>query len=127
MAAGLQSNFQSSCAACAVQVCPASIEGTFFAVLMSVSNIGNDVSRFVGAGLTSYYGVTNTNFESLWIVVALRIVACGIPAVLALVLVPRGSVLDAATEFELAGKDEEATGGGGQLDGRALVAADEEQ
>eukprot|EP01052_Picozoa_sp_SAG31_P068154 SAG31_NODE_26958_length_433_cov_1.392216_1_plen_90_part_10 len=43
----------------AARVCPASIEGTFFAVLMSVANIGGDVAKFAGAAMTDALGVTN--------------------------------------------------------------------
>jgi hypothetical protein len=90
---------------------------------MSVANIGGDVARFTGAALTAAFGVTATDFRNLWAVVLLRILCCAIPAALALVcctqstnwsrlgvshghtpmarqvLVPRGSVLEAADEF----------------------------
>eukprot|EP01052_Picozoa_sp_SAG31_P048210 SAG31_NODE_9989_length_1200_cov_1.534968_2_plen_119_part_00 len=58
----------------------------FFAVLMSVANIGGDVAKFAGAAMTDALGVTNNNFAHLWVVVALRIAACSIPAILAGIL-----------------------------------------
>ena len=53
----------------AARVCPAGVEATLFAALMSVFNAGGVVSGALGAGLTSALGVTSENFDNLfWLV-----------------------------------------------------------
>ena len=52
----------------AARVCPAGVEATLFAALMSVFNAGV-VSGALGAALTSALGVTSENFDNLfWLV-----------------------------------------------------------
>ncbi|MCG9890555.1 MAG: folate/biopterin family MFS transporter [Thermosynechococcaceae cyanobacterium MS004] len=53
----------------AAQLCPAGIEATMFAILMSVSNLAGLLSHESGALLTHWLGVTETNFEWLWLLV----------------------------------------------------------
>lgn len=48
------------------RLCPVGIEGTLYALLMSISNIGGVVGSEWGAMLTSMFGVTGTNFANLW-------------------------------------------------------------
>ena len=45
------------------------IEATFFAVLMSIVNLSKLGSYELGALLTQWLGVTQTDFDSLWILV----------------------------------------------------------
>ena len=53
----------------AARVCPAGVEATLFAALMSVFNAGGVVSGALGAALTSALGVTSENFDNLfWLV-----------------------------------------------------------
>ncbi|NER00438.1 MAG: folate/biopterin family MFS transporter [Cyanothece sp. SIO2G6] len=53
----------------AARICPMGIEATLFALLMSVFNGANLVSQEGGAILTHLLGVTETNFERLWLLV----------------------------------------------------------
>jgi MFS family permease len=48
------------------RVCPVGIEGTLYALLMSVTNLGGVVSSEWGSMLTTMFGITSTNFTNLW-------------------------------------------------------------
>lgn len=48
------------------RLCPVGIEGTLYALLMSISNIGGVVSSEWGSLLTNMFGVTGTQFQNLW-------------------------------------------------------------
>lgn len=49
----------------ACNICPKNIEGTLYAFLMSVINLGSLFSNQFGSLLTSYLGITATNFNNL--------------------------------------------------------------
>ena len=49
------------------RLCPDGIEASFFALLMSIWNLGLLFSHELGALLTSFLGVTETNFDRLWL------------------------------------------------------------
>jgi folate/biopterin transporter len=49
------------------RLCPEGIEASFFALLMSIWNLAGLVSHELGALLTHWLGVTETNFEHLWL------------------------------------------------------------
>lgn len=51
------------------RLCPEGIEATLFALLMSIWNLSGLVSQELGALLTSWLGVTETNFDNLWLLV----------------------------------------------------------
>jgi folate/biopterin transporter len=51
------------------RLCPRGIEATLFALLMSIWNLSGLLSHEMGALLTSLLGVTETNFENLWLLV----------------------------------------------------------
>ncbi len=53
----------------AARLCPKGVEATLFALLMSVVNVSGLVSHELGALLTYWLGVTETNFDQLWILV----------------------------------------------------------
>ncbi len=53
----------------AARLCPSGVEATLFALLMSVVNLSGLVSYEFGALLTHWLGVTDTNFDNLWILV----------------------------------------------------------
>lgn len=55
----------------AARLCPTGVEATLFALLMSVFNLAGMISHELGAGLTYIMGVTETNFENLWLLVIL--------------------------------------------------------
>lgn len=49
------------------RLCPEGIEASFFALLMSIWNLAGLISNELGALLTHWLGVTETNFEHLWL------------------------------------------------------------
>ncbi|MGK7933726.1 MAG: folate/biopterin family MFS transporter [Microcystaceae cyanobacterium] len=51
------------------RLCPSGIEATFFALLMSIWNLSGLLSHELGALLTHLFGVTETNFDRLWLLV----------------------------------------------------------
>jgi folate/biopterin transporter len=53
----------------AARLCPEGIEATLFASLMSVLNISALCSFQLGAGLTYLLGVSESNFDNLWLLV----------------------------------------------------------
>ncbi|GAB4367362.1 MAG: folate/biopterin family MFS transporter [Elainellaceae cyanobacterium] len=53
----------------AARLCPPGVEATLFALLMSVTNLAGLLSYEFGALLTQWLGVTETNFENLWLLV----------------------------------------------------------
>jgi folate/biopterin transporter len=48
------------------RLCPPGVEATLFALLMSVVNLAGLLSHEMGAVLTQWLGVTETNFDHLW-------------------------------------------------------------
>ncbi|UWU50490.1 folate/biopterin transporter [Limnospira platensis C1] len=53
----------------AARLCPPGVEATLFALLMSISNLSRLLSHESGALLTHLLGVTETNFDKLWLLV----------------------------------------------------------
>lgn len=51
------------------RLCPKGVEATLFALLMSVWNLSMLLSNELGALLTSVLGITETNFDKLWLLV----------------------------------------------------------
>jgi folate/biopterin transporter len=51
------------------RLCPKGVEATLFALLMSIWNLSGLLSHELGALLTSWLGVTETNFDRLWLLV----------------------------------------------------------
>ena len=67
----------------ACRLCPKNIEGTMYALLMSILNLGALLSYQFGGILTHFLGITTTNFDNLW----LLILICNISVLLPLPLV----------------------------------------
>ncbi len=65
----------------AARLCPPGIEATLFAMLMSVLNLAGLVSKEGGAILTHILGVTDTNFDKLWLLVLITNVGSVLPLV----------------------------------------------
>lgn len=63
------------------RLCPPGIEATFFAVLMSIYNLGGIVSHQLGAIITYWLGITDTNFESLWLLVMITNICRVLPLI----------------------------------------------
>jgi folate/biopterin transporter len=53
------------------RLCPEGVEATLFALLMSIFNLAGLLSHEVGALLTHWLGVTETNFDKLWLLVVI--------------------------------------------------------
>ena len=51
------------------RLCPKGVEATLFALLMSIWNLSGLLSHELGALLTSLLGVTENNFDKLWLLV----------------------------------------------------------
>lgn len=70
------------------KLCPAGIEGTFFALLMSIDNAGLLTSSWLGGLLLHVLNVTRTEFDNMWLAVLIRNLLRIAPLFL-LFLVPR--------------------------------------
>ncbi|KAH9304613.1 hypothetical protein KI387_009017 [Taxus chinensis] len=70
------------------KLCPSGIEGTFFALLMSIDNIGLLSSSWGGGMLLHLLNVTRTDFRNLWLAILIRNVMRVLPLVM-LFLVPK--------------------------------------
>ncbi|HEY9644361.1 MAG TPA: hypothetical protein V6C57_27955, partial [Coleofasciculaceae cyanobacterium] len=55
----------------AARLCPAGVEATLFALLMSVYNLAGFLSYELGAGLMHWLGINESNFEQLWLLVVI--------------------------------------------------------
>ncbi|MEA5502216.1 folate/biopterin family MFS transporter [Halotia wernerae UHCC 0503] len=53
----------------AARLCPPGVEATLFALLMSISNLAAMVSYEFGAIIMHWLGITETNFELLWLLI----------------------------------------------------------
>ncbi|KAL1206497.1 putative folate-biopterin transporter 4 [Cardamine amara subsp. amara] len=70
------------------RLCPPGIEGTLFALFMSINNLGNTVGSFMGAGLASLLGISSGSFENMFMGLAIQVFCTYIP-VLFLFLIPK--------------------------------------
>ncbi len=61
------------------RLCPTGVEATFFAMLMSISNLSGLVSQELGALLTHWLGVTETNFDNMWLLVLITNISSLLP------------------------------------------------
>ncbi|MEM9003879.1 MAG: folate/biopterin family MFS transporter [Cyanobacteria bacterium P01_F01_bin.86] len=74
------------------RICPPGVEATLFALLMSVLNLAGLLSHELGAILTHWLGVTENNFDRLWLLVTLTNLSTLLPLPL-LFLLPKTSSL----------------------------------
>ncbi|KAK9673928.1 hypothetical protein RND81_12G199300 [Saponaria officinalis] len=70
------------------QLCPPGIEGTLFALFMSINNLGSTIGSFVGAGLASSLNISSGSFDNLLVAVIIQFVCIYIPVAL-LFLIPK--------------------------------------
>ncbi|KMT16948.1 hypothetical protein BVRB_2g044180 [Beta vulgaris subsp. vulgaris] len=70
------------------KLCPPGIEGTFFALIMSIGNIGLFSSSWLGGFLIHVLNITRTRFDNLWVAILIRNIA-RISPLLVIFLVPR--------------------------------------
>ncbi|HEY9888457.1 MAG TPA: folate/biopterin family MFS transporter, partial [Candidatus Obscuribacterales bacterium] len=78
------------------RICPPGVEATLFALLMSILNLAGLLSHELGALLTHWLGVTETNFDRLWLLVTLTNLSTLLPLPL-LFLLPKASSQGEAT------------------------------
>ncbi|PIA45982.1 hypothetical protein AQUCO_01600324v1 [Aquilegia coerulea] len=71
------------------KLCPPGIEGTFFALLMSIDNVGLLTSSWGGGFLLHVLKINRTQFDNLWLAIFIRNIMRVSPLFL-LFLVPRG-------------------------------------
>ncbi|OVA07493.1 Biopterin transport-related protein BT1 [Macleaya cordata] len=82
------------------KLCPPGIEGTFFALLMSIDNLGLLISTWGGGLLLHSLKVTRVKFDNLWLAVLIRNIMRISPLVL-LFLVPRSDPSSSILPTEL--------------------------
>jgi folate/biopterin transporter len=63
----------------AARLCPPGVEATLFALLMSVSNLASLCSYQLGAVLMRWFGISQSNFDSLWLLVVIANVSTLLP------------------------------------------------
>ncbi|KAH7492563.1 hypothetical protein PRIC1_001987 [Phytophthora ramorum] len=61
------------------KLCPKGIEGTLFALLMSISNFSRSVSEFWGALVCAWLGIAKDEYDMLWLAIVLRSVLKVVP------------------------------------------------
>lgn len=88
------------------RLCPAGVEATLFALLMSIVNLAGLLSHELGALLTHWLHVTETNFDNLWLLVTITNLTTLLPLPLVFLL-PRASALSDA-EFSESSEDSSA-------------------
>ncbi|MCD7461421.1 hypothetical protein HAX54_046088 [Datura stramonium] len=72
------------------KLCPSGIEGTFFALLMSIDHIGMLTASWDGGLSLHAFNVTRTQFDNLWIVILIRSILRILPVCI-LFLIPSTS------------------------------------
>ncbi|XP_019183352.1 PREDICTED: probable folate-biopterin transporter 4 [Ipomoea nil] len=70
------------------QLCPPGIEGTLFALFMSINNLGSTVGSFVGAGLASALNISSGSFDNLPLGIGIQVICTFIPVAF-LSLIPK--------------------------------------
>lgn len=63
----------------AARLCPRGVEATLFALLMSVLNCGGILSSLSSGLLTHWLGITESNFDNLWLLVVIANVSTLLP------------------------------------------------
>ncbi|KAK2984845.1 hypothetical protein RJ640_004670 [Escallonia rubra] len=70
------------------QLCPPGIEGTLFALFMSINNLGSTLGSFGGAGLASILSISSGSFDNLFLGIAIQVLCTFIPVAF-LFLIPK--------------------------------------
>lgn len=86
------------------KLCPHGIEGTFFALLMSIDNAGVMTSSWLGGVLLHVLKVTRNEFGNLWLAVLIRNVMRVSP-LFVLFLIPKGDQNTFKLPDEIMGED----------------------
>lgn len=88
------------------KLCPLGIEGTFFALLMSIDNVGLLSASWGGGLLLHVLKITRTQFDNLWLAILIRNILRVSPLCL-LFLVPRADPNSSILPTEMLGTEEE--------------------
>ncbi|XP_062118174.1 probable folate-biopterin transporter 4 [Humulus lupulus] len=70
------------------QLCPPGIEGTLFALFMSINNLGSTLGSFMGASLASILNISSGSFDNLLLGIVIQVLCTLIPIVF-LFLIPK--------------------------------------
>lgn len=70
------------------QLCPPGIEGTLFALFMSINNLGSTLGSFLGAALASVLNISSESFDNLLLGVTVQLLATLVPIAF-LFLIPK--------------------------------------
>lgn len=70
------------------QLCPPGIEGTLFALFISINSLGSTLGSFVGAGLASILNLSSGSFDNLGLGIAIQVLCTFIPIAF-LFLIPK--------------------------------------
>lgn len=70
------------------QLCPPGIEGTLFALFMSINNFGSTLGSFLGAGVASVLNISSGSFDNLLLGIAVQVLCTFIPMAF-LFLIPK--------------------------------------
>nr|XP_048323524.1 probable folate-biopterin transporter 4 isoform X2 [Ziziphus jujuba var. spinosa] len=70
------------------QLCPPGIEGTLFALFMSINNLGSTIGSFVGASLASVLSISSGSFDNLLMGIIIQVLCTFIPVAF-LFLIPK--------------------------------------
>lgn len=70
------------------QLCPPGIEGTLYALFMSINNLGSTAGSFVGAGLASILNISSGSFDNLFLGIIIQVLSTYIPVAF-LFLIPK--------------------------------------
>ncbi|RMX67468.1 hypothetical protein DD238_001293 [Peronospora effusa] len=82
------------------KLCPRGIEGTLFALLMSISNVSNSVSEFWGAMLCDWMGIAKDEYDMLGTAIVVRSALKLVP-IFFLFLIPTSDPQDIIDKLDL--------------------------
>ncbi|RLM56126.1 putative folate-biopterin transporter 2 [Panicum miliaceum] len=100
------------------KLCPTGIEGTFYALLMCIDNIGGLTGQWVGGLLLHLLRITRTEFNNLWAAIMIRNVTRLLPLAL-LFLVPSSDPNSTLLPSDLLNEDDD--GGGDRMENIELT------
>ncbi|KAL3655127.1 hypothetical protein CASFOL_000913 [Castilleja foliolosa] len=90
------------------KLCPSGIEGTFFALIMSIDHVGLFSASWAGGFLLHTLNVTRTKFDNLWLAIVIRSVFRVLPiGILFLIPSSNPNMAILPTEMLRAKKDDE--------------------
>jgi folate/biopterin transporter len=80
------------------KLCPVGVEGTLYALLMSITNLGGIVGSELGSMLAGVFGITAINFSNLWKLMLVCHI-CDLIPLSCLFLLPRNDLLPVNTNI----------------------------